>query len=44
VKDLVAGSGIQFEERGTYALKGVQGEWRLLAVQLVPTGAAHPTR
>ncbi|MEI6723342.1 MAG: adenylate/guanylate cyclase domain-containing protein [Betaproteobacteria bacterium] len=29
VKDLVAGSGIGFEERGTHALKGVPGEWRL---------------
>jgi len=43
VKDLVAGSGIQFEDRGTYALKGVQGEWRLLAVLPVSTGAARPT-
>ena len=29
VKDLVAGSGIRFEDRGTFALKGVEGEWRL---------------
>ncbi len=29
VKDLVAGSGIAFEERGAHALKGVPGEWRL---------------
>jgi class 3 adenylate cyclase len=32
VKDLVAGSGIQFREQGTGALKGVPGEWRLYAV------------
>ena len=32
-KDLVAGSGIAFEDRGLYALKGVPGEWRLFAVQ-----------
>jgi class 3 adenylate cyclase len=32
VKDLVAGSGIEFEERGAHALKGVPGEWRLYAV------------
>ncbi|HXA43133.1 MAG TPA: adenylate/guanylate cyclase domain-containing protein [Candidatus Solibacter sp.] len=32
VKDLVAGSGIQFEERGSHALKGVPGEWALHAV------------
>lgn len=29
VKDLVAGSGITFEERGAHALKGVPGEWPL---------------
>ena len=33
VKDLVAGSGIQFTDRGTHALKGVPGEWRLFAIQ-----------
>jgi class 3 adenylate cyclase len=32
VKDLVAGSGLQFEERGAAELKGVPGEWRLYAV------------
>jgi len=32
VKDLVAGSGIAFEDRGTQTLKGVPGEWRLFAV------------
>ncbi len=33
VKDLVAGSGIQFEERGSRALKGVPDEWRIFAVR-----------
>ena len=33
VKDLVAGSGIDFEDRGAHALKGVPGEWRLFAVE-----------
>jgi pimeloyl-ACP methyl ester carboxylesterase/class 3 adenylate cyclase len=33
VKDLVAGSGIQFAERGVAELKGVPGEWRLFAVE-----------
>jgi class 3 adenylate cyclase len=33
VKDLVAGSGIQFADRGAQTLKGVPGEWRLFAVQ-----------
>jgi pimeloyl-ACP methyl ester carboxylesterase len=32
VKDLVAGSGIEFEDRGRHELKGVPGEWRLYAV------------
>jgi pimeloyl-ACP methyl ester carboxylesterase len=32
VKDLVAGSGIEFEDRGTRELKGIPGEWRLYAV------------
>lgn len=35
VRDLVVGSGIEFEERGTHALKGVPGEWRLYAVAKV---------
>jgi len=33
VKDLVAGSGIAFEDRGAHELKGVPGEWRLFAVR-----------
>jgi pimeloyl-ACP methyl ester carboxylesterase len=32
VKDLVAGSGIEFTDRGVHALKGIPGEWRLYAV------------
>ncbi len=32
VKDLVAGSGLAFEERGAHTLKGVPGEWRLYSV------------
>ena len=32
VKDLLAGSGIEFDDRGTHELKGVPGEWRLYAV------------
>ncbi len=32
VKDLVAGSGLRFEERGEHELKGVPGRWRLFAV------------
>jgi class 3 adenylate cyclase len=33
VKDLVAGSGLQFRDRGAAELKGVPGEWQLYAVQ-----------
>jgi class 3 adenylate cyclase len=33
VKDLVAGSGIGFADRGAHVLKGVPGEWRLFAVE-----------
>jgi hypothetical protein len=33
VRDLVAGSGIVFTDRGTHALKGVPDEWRLFAVE-----------
>ncbi len=31
VTDLVAGSGLEFQERGAHALKGVPGEWELFA-------------
>ena len=30
--DLVIGSGIRFEDRGTHVLKGVPGSWPLFAV------------
>jgi class 3 adenylate cyclase/esterase/lipase len=32
VRDLVAGSGIRFDDRGVHALKGVPGSWPLFAV------------
>src|SRR6266511_4911063 len=41
VRDLVAGSGIEFEERGEHVLKGVPGAWRLYAVKL---GSSHHPR
>ena len=31
VRDLVAGSGLEFEDRGLHELKGIPGEWRLYA-------------
>jgi class 3 adenylate cyclase len=33
VKDLVAGSGVHFEDRGEHDLKGVPGPWRLWSVE-----------
>jgi class 3 adenylate cyclase/pimeloyl-ACP methyl ester carboxylesterase len=35
LRDLVIGSGLEFEERGAHELKGVPGEWRLFAVTSV---------
>jgi len=32
LRDLVIGSGLEFEERGSHQLKGVPGEWRLFFV------------
>jgi len=32
VKDLVAGSGLEFKDRGVHTLRGVPGEWRLFSV------------
>lgn len=31
-RDLVVGSGLEFEDRGEHELKGVPGGWRVLAV------------
>jgi class 3 adenylate cyclase len=33
VKDLVAGSGLRFGDRGSQSLKGVPGEWHTYAVE-----------
>jgi class 3 adenylate cyclase/pimeloyl-ACP methyl ester carboxylesterase len=33
VKDLVAGSGLRFDDRGGHSLKGVPGKWRIFAVE-----------
>jgi pimeloyl-ACP methyl ester carboxylesterase len=35
VRDLVAGSGLAFQDRGRHELKGIPGEWRLYAVDRV---------
>ena len=33
VKDLVAGSGLRFSDRGAKSLKGIPGEWRIFAAE-----------
>jgi class 3 adenylate cyclase len=33
VRDLVAGSGLRFSDRGLHALKGVPDEWHLYALE-----------
>lgn len=40
VKDLVAGSGLAFKDRGAHKLKGVPGEWRLYALDSQSPGVA----
>jgi class 3 adenylate cyclase len=42
VRDLVVGSGIEFADRGSHELKGVPGEWRLLAVANHRPAAPQP--
>jgi class 3 adenylate cyclase len=42
VKELVAGSGITFTERGTYIFKGFPAEWRLFTPD-VPKVSAPPS-
>jgi class 3 adenylate cyclase len=39
VKDLVAGSGITFTDRGTHLLRGLPGEWRLFTPDVPETSA-----
>jgi hypothetical protein len=33
VKDLVAGSGLAFADRGSHALKGIPDEWQVYSVE-----------
>lgn len=48
VRDLVVGSDLAFEDRGTHRLKGIEGEWQLLAVRASngdsPSGPSAGTR
>lgn len=39
VRDLVAGSGLQFGDRGTYELRGVPGSWEVYALLSPALGA-----
>jgi class 3 adenylate cyclase len=39
-KDLVAGSGLRFQDRGTHELKGIEGSWHLYAV--ASSGRSEP--
>ena len=41
VRDLVAGSGLQFEPRGMLAVDGIEGEWQALSVQRCWTAAGR---
>ena len=36
VRDLVAGSGLSFDDRGRQELKGIPGTWQLYAVRADP--------
>lgn len=40
VRDLVAGSGLEFEDRGRHVLKGVPDDWQILAVRREGSGRA----
>jgi class 3 adenylate cyclase len=42
VRDLMAGSGITFTDRGAHILRGIPGEWRLFTPD-VPKGGARPS-
>ncbi|MGH7570649.1 MAG: adenylate/guanylate cyclase domain-containing protein [Gemmatimonadota bacterium] len=43
VRELVVGTGFQFEDRGERELKGVPGSWRLYALSAQPPGPAFRT-
>ena len=44
VRDLLAGSGLVFGDRGLRALKGMPGDWRLYCLEPPPAGGAIPAR
>ncbi|MBI1807806.1 MAG: alpha/beta fold hydrolase [Ignavibacteria bacterium] len=44
VKDLVAGSGIRFRDRGTHVLEGLEGEMQLFSVEEGASGIPNKTK
>jgi class 3 adenylate cyclase len=44
VRDLVVGSDLDLEDRGTHPLKGVEGTWQLFAVADAEPAASTPRR
>jgi class 3 adenylate cyclase len=42
VRDLVIGSGLQFEDRGLHELKGIDTPWPIVAA-VTPTAPARPS-
>ncbi|MGH7550474.1 MAG: adenylate/guanylate cyclase domain-containing protein, partial [Gemmatimonadota bacterium] len=43
VREMEAGAGFRFEDRGSHELKGVPDEWRLFALESLPAGSAFRT-
>jgi hypothetical protein len=44
VRDLLAGAGLVFADRGLHALKGIPGEWRLYRLEAARTADGSPAR
>jgi class 3 adenylate cyclase len=44
VRDLVTGSGVEFSDRGRHTLRGIPGEWQLLAVSEADRPPSAPDR
>jgi class 3 adenylate cyclase/streptogramin lyase len=42
VRDLVTGANLQFEDRGFYTLKGLEGDWRLFSLTAVNGDRSRP--
>ena len=44
VRDLVVGSTIQFRDRGSHSLKGIEGEWQLYALDSITSASGRTYR